>query len=68
MSIGIIQVILTTGIFLTALLAFLLSGMKAMLNASITPLKENQARMEKDINSLKEDVSVIKQAVLKDKS
>ena len=72
MSMEVIQIVLTTGLFLIALLAFLLSGMKAILNASINPLKENQARMEKeitavksDIGTLKEDVSAIKQAVLK---
>ncbi len=63
MSMEIVQIILTTGIFLTVLLAFLLSVIKAMLNASINPLKKKS----EDINLLKEDVFTIKQAVLNEK-
>ena len=44
--------LLTAGIFFMAFLALLLSGTKAMLNASIDPVKENQARMEKRIDTL----------------
>ena len=61
-------------IILTTLIAFVavMTGLGFIFNLLLKPVKDNQARMEKeltvvknDINSLKEDVSTIKQAVLK---
>ena len=52
----IVQIILTTGIFLIAFLALLLSGMRAMLNSSIQPVKDNQARMETEIKEIKSEI------------
>ena len=52
----IVQIILTTGIFLIAFLALLLSGMRAMLNSFIQPVKDNQARMETEIKEIKSEI------------
>lgn len=53
---------------LISVIAFVavMTGLGFAFNLLLKPVKENQTRMEKDINTLKEDVSVIKQAVLKD--
>lgn len=57
----------TAGIFFVAVLALLLQGMKAMLNASIEPIKEQLSRLEKGQekieNELKADIKALKKAV-----
>ena len=52
---------------LTTIVALIavMTGLGFIFNLLLKPIKDNQARMENDIASLKEDVSAIKQAVLK---
>ena len=54
---ALIALLLTGGIFLFAFQAFLLKGVHAMLTAKIDPLKENQERIEKDLNQFKTEVN-----------
>ena len=42
----------TAIIAFTAVLSFLLIGMNSILDAKITPIKENQARMEKRMDRM----------------
>ena len=50
-----LPLLLTAGIFLLAFLAFLLSGVNALLNAKIEPLKDNQVRLEVEIKEIKSE-------------
>ncbi len=59
--------LLTGGVFLVAILAFLLRGVNAMLS----PLKDNQVRLESrmdriesDINRIESDIKEIKSLIL----
>ncbi len=54
--------LLTGGIFLFAFQAFLLRGVNAMLDSKTEPLKENQVRMEKDLNQLEKDINQLKES------
>ena len=54
---GLVSLLLTGGVFLFAFQAFLLKGVNAMLDAKTQPLKENQARIEKDLNQFKTEVN-----------
>ena len=42
----------TAGIFFIGFLALLLTGFNSLLNAKIEPLKENQTRLEKRMDSM----------------
>ncbi len=55
---GLASLLLTGGIFLFAFQAFLLKGVNAMLDAKTKPLKENQERIERDLNQFKTEVNV----------
>ncbi len=54
-----LPLLLTAGIFLLAFLAFLLSGVNALLNAKIEPLKDNQVRMETEIKGIQSEIKEI---------
>ena len=54
---GLVSLLLTGGVFLFAFQAFLLKGVNAMLDAKTQPLKENQERIERDLNQFKTEVN-----------
>ena len=60
---GLVSLLLTGGVFLFAFQAFLLKGVNAMLDAKTQPLKENQARIEKDLNQFKTEMNQFKTEV-----
>ncbi len=47
----------TAIIAIMAILSFLLLGVSAMLSAQVTPLKENQARLESEIKIVKTEMN-----------
>ena len=55
---ALIALLLTGGIFLFAFQAFLLKGVHAMLDAKTEPLKENQVRIEKELEQFKKEVNI----------
>ncbi len=55
---ALIALLLTGGIFLFAFQAFLLKGVQAMLDAKTEPLKENQIRIEKELEQFKKEVNI----------
>ena len=54
---GLVSLLLTGGVFLFAFQAFLLKGVNAMLDAKTQPLKDNQERIERDLNQFKTEVN-----------
>ncbi len=69
----------TAGIFYTAVLALLFTGITIILNAKIDPLKEslnvriallekNQARIEEEQKEMKADIKEIKELLLSGKT
>ena len=47
----------TAIITIMAILSFLLLGVSAMLSAQVTPIKENQARLESEIKIVKVELN-----------
>ena len=57
----------TAIIAFTAVLSFLLIGMNSILDAKITPIKENQARMEKQMEQRMDGIESKLDQILSDK-